>query len=171
MNAFQKKIIGLLMNNAVQQSFITNFNGCISNRSLMYLSNELSFDMEPSVKGIGNYILINNIELVVDENGVVVFLSGLCPHTNWTKTNLMLPDCKKGVLKLEDELKSGFSYRLNDFDWPVYADDAKGWVCIGNPENLGQAIEFLPGCVAVIEYGNLVALWLKPKFLKPIKIG
>jgi hypothetical protein len=58
---------------------------------------------------------------------------------------------------------------VNKEDWPVYVNIRTGWVCIGNPENKGNAVEFINNCVAVIDENKcLASLWLKPKKLPDI---
>jgi len=66
-----------------------------------------------------------------------------------------------------DNLESGFSYGINsDDEWPVYVNQKTGWICVGNPERSGEAVEFMNNCVAVVDNNNkLVSLWLKPQEL------
>lgn len=133
---------------------------------LSYIFSDYSFDMEPAVKEIGFYILINNLDLIVDENNKVVQLSGFCPCNNWIEMSSLVPKYERGILRVVTELQLGFSFRLNNkHPWPVYINKKEGWICIGDPEKNGEAAEFLNNCVAVINNGELVSVWLKPKFL------
>jgi uncharacterized protein YbdZ (MbtH family) len=51
---------------------------------------------------------------------------------------------------------------MNNEDWLVHVNVKTGWVCIGNPEKKGNAVEFINNCVAVIDDKEFVSLWLKP---------
>ena len=62
-----------------------------------------------------------------------------------------------------------FAYGINEDDLPVYVNVHTGWVCIGNPEKKGNAVQFINNCVAVIdENKEFVSLWLKPQSLPNI---
>ena len=80
-----------------------------------------------------------------------------------------VPEYRKGTLRVEHNLEHGFAYGINDEDLPVCINAETGWVCIGDPEKRGNAVEFINNCVAVI--GNnkeFVSLWLKPQSLPDI---
>ena len=55
---------------------------------------------------------------------------------------------------------------INRDDLPMFINTESGWVCIGNPEAKGRAVEFINNCVAVINDNcEFVSLWLKPESL------
>ncbi len=151
------------MNNCMK--LLLEFNSVKNNKTLNYITNEYSFDMEPSIQEANFAILINNIELTVDKNDFIVQVSGFCPHTTWIKSNYHIQNYKNGKIKVLNTLKSGFSYRINKNELPVYFNDKEGWICVGNPDKLGQGIEFINCCVAIVEQGELISLWLKPRIL------
>jgi hypothetical protein len=144
-------------------NFLIDFNKKNMEKVLTYLPDEFSFDMEPAIYEINCYVLLNKIDLAIDENNCIVHLSGFCPYTAWVKTHLKVPNYRKGTLEVKNQLEPGFSYRINDYEWPVYINDRDEWICIGNPEKKGEAVEFLSGCVAVIYQEKLESLWLDPK--------
>lgn len=41
-------------------------------------------------------------------------------------------------------------------------------MCIGNPKQFGDAVEFLPDVVAVINNNELIAVYMKIEFIKDI---
>jgi hypothetical protein len=144
--------------------FLIDFEKTLGDNELSYIVDEYSFYMQSTINGVNLDLLINNIDLAIDDNNCITHLSGFCPYGNWIKTNIVIPKYKRGIIRVIHQLKSGFSYRLNDHEWSTYIDEKERWVCIGNPEKPGQAVEFLNHCIAVINQGELVSLWLKPKF-------
>lgn len=94
-------------------------------------------------------------------------MGGGCGLTAWMKSNCEVPKSRKGVLKVVDDLEIGVgSYRVNREELPVHVNIQTGWVCIGNPVKLGNTVEFINNCIAVIDDDNeFVALWLKPQSL------
>lgn len=144
--------------------FFIEYDDNIEQRLLTYIVDEYSFDIDPTVLEIDYYVVINKLDLTVVDNKIFQ-VSGFCPYSSWIKTNLKIPQFKKGILKVADELKPGFSYGINnEKDWLVYVDIQTGWVCLGNPEAIGNAVEFINNCVAVINNnGEFVSLWLKPQ--------
>jgi len=72
-------------------------------------------------------------------------------------------------LRIEHNFDFGFAYGINDGDLPVNINAQTGWICIGNPEKKGNAVEFINNCVAVIDDNKeFVSLWLKPDRLPVI---
>lgn len=134
---------------------------------LSYLLDEYSFYMEPLVYKVDIELIVNKISLAVTDNRVV-HLSGFSGYKEWVETDKEVPMYVKGVLKVEHNLKHGLAYGINDEDLPVYVNSKTGWVCVGNPEREGTAVEFINNCVAVIDdIGEFVSLWLKPTSLPP----
>ena len=135
---------------------------------LIYIPEEHSFYMDSVVNKIDIELIINKICLTVSDN-IVVFVGGFCGLDNSMKSNCQVPEFKKGILKVEHNLKYGFAYGISENDLSVHINEQTGWVCIGNPEERGNAIEFINNCVAVID-GNkdFVSLWLKPEKLPDI---
>ena len=148
--------------------FIVEYGDTIEQRLLTYIPEECSFDMEPIVSKIDFELILNKLSLSVVDNGVIQ-LWGFCGFDKSMKSNYKVPKYRSGVLKVEHSLEYGFAYGINDEDFPVYVNAQTGWVCIGEPEKLGNAVEFINNCVAVI--GNdkeFISIWLKPKSLPKI---
>ena len=133
-------------------------------RKLFYTPEEYSFGVEPTVLAIDFDIVVNYLILTAVE-GKIIEVSGFCPYGAWTKSSYTVSKYTKGILRVIDNLEPGFSYRLNDVDWPIYVNVQTGWVCVGNPTAPGEGVEFMDNCVAIIGNGELVALWLKPESL------
>jgi len=140
----------------------------IGEQQLLYLEDECSFYMEYTGQKIELELILNKISLAVSESRVVD-LSGFCGLDKSMKSNFKVPEYKKGILSVEHNLKYGLAYGINDDDLPVYVNTQTGWVCIGNPEKKGNAVEFINNCVAVIsDDGDFLALWLNPQTLPAI---
>src|SRR5262249_50821309 len=103
----------------------------------------------------------------------IVFVTGFCPYQSWRPARLTVPRFTRAALVVETdrELTPGVSTRLNSREarWPTLVDARAGWVCLEMPGGRAplelRAVEFAPGCVAVIDNGQLVALWLHPQEL------
>jgi len=143
-------------------------NKAIRDGRLVYRRAEYSFDTESRPNGRGISVSINEVQLFVDDDGRVIYVSGYCPFQGWGRTALGPPGFISAGLVIADlnprSIQSGMAFGLNDLSsrWAVYVNP-DGWVCVGNPEARGeQAIEFAPGSVAVLKGDTLVALWLHP---------
>ncbi|PRB06825.1 hypothetical protein CQ046_01650 [Chryseobacterium sp. MYb7] len=138
-------------------------------KRLNYDAEEFSFDTEPSIKEINFDIVINKLNLSTADDNKIVQIWGFCGYKEWQKFNYEPPKYKTGTLKVEDKLKEGFSYRITPDNLPMFVNVQSGWLCIGNPEKKGNAVEFINNCVAIID-GNkeFVSLWLKPERLPKI---
>lgn len=132
---------------------------------LTYVKNGLSFDTDPIVKSSDFSLILNDLTLTVVDKRIVQ-IWGYCPYQSWQETQFNVPDHKPGELIIETHFEPGLAYGINERKWPAYVNKKTGWVCIGNPKLVGSTVEFMTGCVAVLEEGgDLVALWLKPKTL------
>ena len=135
---------------------------------LVYRRDEFSFGTECAPGGRGISVVVNDLELFVDDEGQVLYVSGYCPYQGWEPTSSFPPEHSGGGLKVvgidfKNE-QTGMAFRLNDLNsrWPAYLN-AEGWVCIGDPGKSGDhAVEFAHHCVAVLIRDSLVALWLRP---------
>lgn len=140
-------------------------------QQLIYIPEEHSFYMDNTIDKIDIELIVNMVSLAVSDN-IVVNVSGFCGLSKSMKSNFRVPEYKKGCLRVEHNLKHGVAYSINDdinYEYLVYANVQSGWICIGNPEGEGNAVEFIDNCVAVVGDNNeFVSLWLKPKRLPDI---
>ena len=135
---------------------------------LLYRPADYSFDVVPRPSGAISSVLVNDLELEVNDEGIVLCATGLCPHTGWERTTHGPPDATRRTLRVEasDGWVPGISKRLTSPSaWRMFVNQTAGSVCVGNPEARTEGVEFAPGCVAVLEDKRLVALWLRPKEL------
>jgi hypothetical protein len=137
---------------------------------LVYRAQDYAFGVEPRPKNADSSLVVNTIELMVDRsNNQILFLEGYCPYQGWKRASLEPPISQRGALRISGvELRRGMAEPLNSPGtyWGIQVDTATGWVCVGNARASGmRAIEFARGCVAVLDDGNLVALWLRPNEL------
>lgn len=148
--------------------FIIKYGPSIEQRVLTYIQEECSFNMEPFVENYDFELVLNKLTLSIIDD-IVVQVTGFCGYREWIKSIYQVPQYKKGSLGVEHNLNYGLAYVISDnddYEYPIYVNVQTGWVCIGNPEKKGDAVEFINNCVAVIDDDNdFVALWLKPKEL------
>jgi hypothetical protein len=145
--------------------FIIENSDKIGLQELIYIEEECSFYMEYTGLKIDMELIVNKIALQVSKNKIVD-LSGFCGLDKSMLSSFQTPEYRKGILKVEHNLNFGFAYGINDEELPVYVNVQSGWVCIGNPEKKGCAVEFINNCVAVIDINKeFISLWLKPEKL------
>lgn len=148
--------------------FIIEHTDEIGQQQLVYIKEECSFYMGRIIDKIDIEIIVNKISLAVSKNKIV-HVSGFCGLDKSMKSNYIVPKYRKGILKIEHDLKLNFAYGINtdkDDEFPIYVNTQTGWVCIGDPKKPGDAVEFINNCVAVIDNNKgFISLWLKPHTL------
>jgi len=145
--------------------FLIEYTDTADQKILIYDIEYCSFDTEPTVREINFDVVINKLNLTaIDDDNKIVQVWGFCGYNEWIKSRYEAPERKKGTLKILDDLESGIgSFSINKEDVPMYVNVQTGWLCIGNPEKKGNAVEFINNCVAVIDDDKeFISLWLKP---------
>jgi hypothetical protein len=135
--------------------------------ALHYRSGEYAFFTDGRY-GSFTSVLLNDVQIEIDADGLATAVWGMCPHTSWIARSLAPPIAISAVLKCTGaDWVPGVSVRLTpNHRWPAYVDRAKGWLCLGEADGSGgEAYAFAPGSVAVLRRGSLVALWLRPRTL------
>ena len=137
------------------------------NLVLLYRTQDYSFDIVPKPEGGGTSLLINDVHLEVGEDGRVLYVWGLCPHTTWSETRDQPPVSRRAVLRvnLSDDLPPGTSIRVNDERWPVAVNHETGWVRLGEATVGDECVEFANGMIACLASDCIVSLWLRPEAL------
>jgi hypothetical protein len=149
--------------------FIIEYIDITEPKKIVYDIKECSFDTEPAIHEINYDIVVNKLNLTVVNDNRIVQLWGFCGYNEWIKSNYDVPLRKAGFLKVLDDLEYGFAYKITENNLPVFVNTQTGWVCIGDPEGSGSAVEFIKNCVAVIGNDNeFISLWLKPQSLPDI---
>lgn len=131
---------------------------------LIYRPDEHSIDVEPRPEQGVASLLVNDVQIEVDEGGNLIYVWGLCWHESWKPARLDPPTAAPGLLRyVGAEVVPGISRRLNaGSHWLVSYDASSRWLCVGDESSGGEAVEFAPGSVAVLNEAQLVALWLRP---------
>lgn len=134
----------------------------------VYRESESSFAIEPPSNEGFSSALVNDLQLEVDDDGIVLYAWGLFPHpSTWQPTAFSPPSATRRRMRIvvSDGWTPGVSRRLNANRWNAFVNATSGWVCLGDPEASQDvvAVEFAPRAVAVLEKEALVAIWLRPK--------
>ncbi len=96
-------------------------------------------------------------------------VSGFNPQKTWEKANLAYPRVSYGLVKVIFDFSTqrglGMDYAI---DWKTFYDKSTGVICMCGSNISYNAInvEFTNNTVASIDNGKLVAVWLKPLFVK-----
>lgn len=145
--------------------FFVNYTGVSEKRNLFYDQEECSFNMYPLITEIDFDININSLNLTVVDSKVIQ-IWGFCGLNKKMNSEIYPPKSKKGILKVLDNLEAGFSYKVNKKEFPVSVNYKTGWVCIGESKKIGNGVEFINNCIAVIDDNQEISsLWLKPQEL------
>ena len=130
-----------------------------------YNKAEHSFDFQP-LKSADTSILVDYINIDINASSKELRqVWGFCTWEGWQKKELHLPNYSSGAILYEAKLIPGVSERIPDSEnWAKYYDEASGWVCIGEERTQTNdiAVEFADHTIAVLQDGNLKALWIKP---------
>jgi len=133
---------------------------------LLYEKDEYSLKVQSAGNSSDSHILVNYLDLEINQDGYVVSLHGYCPLAEAEDVLYEPKNYVVGRLMTlaGPELQRGFSYRYNDINvWKTSINRKSGWICIGDPAiDSKQSVEFIPGCVAILDGLRLVALWFHP---------
>jgi hypothetical protein len=140
--------------------------------TVVYRAADCAFDSEPRPADCAYALGVNEVELMMDEEESgryrVVFVTGYCPYWGWRSAKLEHPrHAPRGVLYYVapgGTLLPGVTVGITSREsrWPIFFDCESGWVCLGPHEIEGVAVEFAPGCVAILRSDQVVAVWLHP---------
>jgi hypothetical protein len=137
---------------------------------LRYIIDDNSFETEPH--GIAD-ITVEYAYLQLGFDSVTMNATniwGYSPKKSWKRKRFRVPTRSRGKLHLlRKDLSSGVTVGDGNSDtWKNYYDAMSGWICLGDKDfatTIQNSVEFLPNTVATLnERGELVALWLKPRF-------
>ena len=142
--------------------FIIDYNRNPQDKTLIYRKDEYSFDMSPWGHIMDIELVLNKLTFSVVDN-MITQLSGFCGLPDEDDLTLKLPSYRMGSLLINHDFEHGFAYGMHEGEFPVKVNRSMGLVCIGDPSQLSEGVEFISGCIAIIdEQGLLSALWLKP---------
>lgn len=141
------------------------------NFSPIYSIKEQSFSTEPDAPGDFS-IMIKGGYTSLDVSllsSTLYCISGFNPQKTWKKANLVYPEANDGSVKVIFDCivqpGMGIDYVT---DWKTFYDKNTGVICIcgSNIPCNATNIEFTNNTIASIYDGKLVAVWLKPLFVK-----
>lgn len=133
-----------------------------------YLTKDKSLLYKSSASGDYSILLGGNwrYELIVDSTtGLCVKFQSFLDELKVSHRNLFLPKSKpRRVFFIGDEvLFSGEGCHYYPFFDKSYWDKRKCILCIGNPNIVGEAVEFTPQATMVVRNGQIVCLYLELK--------
>ena len=141
------------------------------NFSPVYDTKEQAFFTEPDAPGDfsimikGGYTSLD-VSLI---SSTIYCVSGCNPQKIWKKAKLTYPNASDGAIivnfDFDVQIGTGVDYAV---DWKTFYDKSTGIICIRGSEIPFDAenIEFTDNTVASVYNGNLVAVWIKPRFVK-----
>lgn len=100
-----------------------------------------------------------SLELNIDsERKTLVSLEGI-----FSKRDII--ECKFDI-PVTQNAEIYFDNKENFGKWKKYYDKEKEWFCFGSIDSIGTAYCFASNTIAIINQGELKALYVKPKFLE-----
>ena len=106
------------------------------------------------------------------ETNNLLFVWGYHPMVTAISKALEPPISKPGLVHVQlDGLDAeyGLGYVVSEEvrHWQTWFDASNSWVCLGDllPTPNADRVEFASDTIAVIQAGNLRAIWLRPKFI------
>ncbi|MCL1920732.1 MAG: hypothetical protein FWG50_06595 [Kiritimatiellaeota bacterium] len=127
---------------------------------ISYSREEYAFSTEP-YPPFWNSVLVDNLEILLDIDGRVTGVCGLCPHTCWKISELVLPESNHGGVICEKF--PTFDSRIPvgiASNWNVYFDPSNGWTRIGDVGENCENIEVVAGLVMSIGHCVLQSIWI-----------
>jgi hypothetical protein len=132
--------------------------GTLLRGRLVYWSDERQIDVEPRYGGGAASLMVNDVQIEVNEDGLWLYLWGYCPRESWAPAALTSPPAEAGRIRFWGEVIPGVSERLNPTRWASVFDESSAWLCIGDPDALGEVVAFGPASIAVLAGGEATAL-------------
>ena len=134
---------------------------------VVYARREFSVDTVPTLESAAS-LLVNDVQLGLDEHGMIVSVWGLCPFPETAKRRSLRMEAPPvtGVCAVGPEMKPGISYPLHEDRLPVAFDIESGWVLVGKAtadKNCTHLSPFRGVVLQLDSEGNFVGLWLRPK--------
>ena len=125
-------------------------------RSLLYQS---TMNGDYSILLGGNW----RFELIVDSStGLCIKFQSFLDELKVLHRALVLPESKsrRVFIKSDEVMFPGEGCHYHPYSSDVYWDERNNILCIGNPEVLGEVIEFTPNIFLVVKNNQLYCLYL-----------
>lgn len=137
----------------------------VKSRNEFFLTKDRSLLYQSTSNGDYSILLDGNwrFELIVDSStGLCIKFQSLLDELKVIHKPLALPESKarRVLIKTDEMLFSGEGCHYHPFLNKVYWDERKKILCIGNPESIGEAIEFTPHIIMVLKSHQLHCLYL-----------
>ncbi|MFQ7169017.1 MAG: hypothetical protein ACLSUX_06985 [Christensenellales bacterium] len=137
----------------------------VKDRNDFYLTEDRSLLYQSTTNGDYSILLGGNwrFELIVDSStGLCIKFQSFLDELKVLHKPLVLPESKarRVFIKSGEMLFPGEGCHYHPFSNKVYWDERKNILCIGNPESIGEVIEFAPHIIMVVKSHQLHCLYL-----------
>ncbi len=90
---------------------------------------------------------------------IAMKIYGYSNSKDWVAIRIKPPPAKQGILLFQD----GEALAKTSSDpCPIYCNPKNRWTCVGSPFFQGEAIEFMYGCIAVLDRNCILkSLWIR----------
>ena len=98
-----------------------------------------------------------------DRREGVYSIDGLDHYRRWIPRALKTPSAEKRDLLIQG--KWDYAIPCIGENYPMYYDNKTNWICCGDPDQTGTAVQFTEQAIAVLKNPfELSAVWMKPAF-------
>lgn len=138
------------------------------NQLLEYIISDFSFITQNTTSEFFSSLLINNINIAFDADGVAFSIFGTSPFSRWQSGDFLVPQANSGSLIFRGKFTPGISYRVNPIDkyWKVIFNKKNGWLEIKDFYINCEFVKIFDGAIIGINCGNITGLWLRPHMIE-----
>ncbi len=151
--------------------FKTNYNSKPFFTKVVYSLVDEYFETLPKVEQLDYFCRINQF-FIVAIGKIATRICGFSPLNSWIIRRYSPPAAKQGILLFDCDYDQHFFHKAYPGFRPVYCNPNNGWICVGNPQASGEAVEFIYDCIAVLGQDHTIqALWIRLDGLPPFTLA
>ena len=137
----------------------------VKDENFFYLTKDKSLLYKTTINGDYSILLGGNwrFELIVDSStGLCIKFQSFLDELKVLHKPLMLPESKarRVFINSDEMLYPGEGCHYHPFVNRAYWDERKKILCIGNPDEVGEVVEFTPYITMVVKRCQLVCIYL-----------
>lgn len=134
------------------------------NFAFAYRTQDRALISVPAQASSGYSLSFNEVQLELSETGFANHAWGYCPRETWQLTDLEPPEATPGELHvvLDSPLVPGIAIKASKARLPVFYNEQKKWLCLGNPSARAEfRVRLAPGLIIVGDSSLITALWIR----------